>query len=154
MNEITDDASLDSVNATTSLATVDAAALSGLERRVQQHEDHLRRLDANVEEDASAILDNQNRFEIYLRNPNPRSNLELKCFVELFPSLVRLSEMVTYFRQNVLKVKKLPAMMNALERRIEVLDDNFAKLILSSSSSSSRARNTEGVVTPETAGGA
>ena len=69
-------------------------------------------------------------------------------------SLVRLSEMVTYFRQNVLKVKKLPAMMNALERRIEVLDDNFAKLILSSSSSSSRARNTEGVVTPETAGGA
>ena len=152
MNEITDDASLDSVNATTSLATVDAAALSGLERRVQQHEDHLRRLDANVEEDASAILDNQNRFEIYLRNPNPRSNLKLKCFVELSPSLVRLSEMVTYFRQNVLKVKKLPAMMNALERRIEVLDDNFAKLILSSSSS--RPRNNEGMDTPEAAGGA
>ena len=38
--------------------------------------------------------------------------------------------MVYYFRQNVLKVKKLPAMMNALERRIEALDDNFAKLIL------------------------
>ena len=48
-------------------------------------------------------------------------------------SLVRLSEMVYYFRQNVLKVKKLPAMMNALERRIEALDDNFAKMILSSS---------------------
>ena len=62
--------------------------------------------------------------------------------------------MVTYFRQNVLKVKKLPAMMNALERRIEVLDDNFAKLILSSSSSSSRPRSTEGVVAPEAAGGA
>ena len=76
----------------------------------------------------------------------------MKYFVELSPSLVRLSEMVTYFRQNVLKVKKLPAMMNALERRIEVLDDNFAKLILSSSSS--RPRSTEGVDTPEAAGGA
>ena len=69
MNEITDDdASFDSANATTSLATVDAAALSGLERRVQQHEDHLRRLDTNVEEDTSAILANQNRFNFYLRN--------------------------------------------------------------------------------------
>ena len=85
---------------------VQQAALAGLERRVLQHDDHLRRLDADAEEDASAILANQN-------------------------SLVRLSEMVYYFRQNVLKVKKLPAMMNALERRIEVLDDNFAKLILS-----------------------
>ena len=78
----------------------------------------------------------------------------MKYFVELSPSLVRLSEMVTYFRQNVLKVKKLPAMMNALERRIEVLDDNFAKLILSSSSSSSRPRSTEGMDTPEATGGA
>ena len=77
----------------------------------------------------------------------------MKYFVELSPSLVRLSEMVTYFRQNVLKVKKLPAMMNALERRIEVLDDNFAKLILSSSSSS-RPRSNEAVDTPEAAGGA
>ena len=77
----------------------------------------------------------------------------MKCSVELSPSLVRLSEMVTYFRQNVLKVKKLPAMMNALERRIEVLDDNFAKLILSSSSSS-RPRSNEGIDTPEAAGGA
>ena len=69
MNEITDDeAPLDSVNATTSLATVDAAALSGLERRVQQHEDHLRRLDANVEEDTSAILANQKRFDFVLKN--------------------------------------------------------------------------------------
>ena len=57
--------------------------------------------------------------------------------------------MVYYFRQNVLKVKKLPAMMNALERRIEVLDDNFAKLILSS-----RPRSNEGVDTAEAAEGA
>ena len=88
-----------------SVATTDSASFTALERRVLQHDDHLRRLDADVEEDASAILANQN-------------------------SLVRLSEMVYYFRQNVLKVKKLPAMMNALERRIEALDDNFAKLIL------------------------
>ena len=88
-----------------SVATTDSASFAALERRVLQHDDHLRRLDADVEEDASAISANQN-------------------------SLVRLSEMVYYFRQNVLKVKKLPAMMNALERRIEALDDNFAKLIL------------------------
>ncbi len=43
--------------------------------------------------------------------------------------LVRLSDKVDYFRQNVLKVKKLPAMMNALERRIEALDENLLKLL-------------------------
>lgn len=109
MNEITG-AFINSANASLQVqsppSSDSTAALAGLERRVLQHDDHLRRLDADAEEDASAILANQN-------------------------SLVRLSEMVYYFRQNVLKVKKLPAMMNALERRIEVLDDNFAKLILS-----------------------
>ena len=45
-----------------STATAESASLvAGLERRVLQHEDHLRRLDADVEEDASAILANQNR---------------------------------------------------------------------------------------------
>ena len=85
-------------------AAAAAADLADLRRRLSQHDDELKGLAATAEENSSSARANRN-------------------------NLLRLSEKVTYFQQNVLKVKKLPAMMNALERRIEALDDNFSKVV-------------------------
>ena len=98
-------------------AAAAAADLADLRRRLSQHDDELKGLAADAEENSSSIGANRN-------------------------NLVRLSEKVTYFQQNVLKVKKLPAMMNALERRIEALDDNFSKVVLAARPPLSGAANT------------
>ena len=64
MNKISE--KLDNANSSLEViqtSSTDSASslVASLERRVLEHEDHLRRLDADVEEDASAILANQNR---------------------------------------------------------------------------------------------
>jgi hypothetical protein len=92
-----------SQNVSTQLSFL-SSDLSFLRGSILAHDDRLFGVDALLRDGTKAVRDNHDR-------------------------LIRLSEKVDYFRQNVLKVKKLPAMMNALERRIEALDENLLKLL-------------------------